>query len=83
MASSMLFFQLCIILILGEAISFCSFVIWQVGSKPIEIAAESGRRKLVEVLFPFTSPIQAVSNWSVEGIIAHAKSINPKEVASI
>uniref|UniRef100_A0ACD5X5K8 Uncharacterized protein n=1 Tax=Avena sativa TaxID=4498 RepID=A0ACD5X5K8_AVESA len=39
---------------------------------PIEIAANSGTRKLVEVLFPFTSPIQSVSNWSVEGIIAHA-----------
>ncbi|CAL4943681.1 unnamed protein product [Urochloa decumbens] len=50
-----------------------------VGSKPIEIAAESGRRKLVEILFPFTSPIQAVSDWSIEGIIAHAKSINSKD----
>jgi hypothetical protein len=40
---------------------------------PIEIAANSGRRKLVEILFPFTSPIQTVSNWTVEGIIAHAK----------
>ncbi|KAF8681806.1 hypothetical protein HU200_045244 [Digitaria exilis] len=45
-----------------------------VGSKPIEIAAESGSRKLVEILFPFTSPIPDVSNWSIEGIIAHAKS---------
>ncbi|CAN6292041.1 unnamed protein product [Urochloa humidicola] len=50
-----------------------------VGSKPIQIATESGRRKLVEILFPFTSPIQAVSNWSIEGIIAHAKSINSKD----
>ncbi|KAM0874607.1 hypothetical protein ACQ4PT_037308 [Festuca glaucescens] len=40
---------------------------------PIEIAANSGRRKLVEILFPFTSPTQTVSNWTVEGIIAHAK----------
>ncbi|KAI4998667.1 hypothetical protein ZWY2020_054009 [Hordeum vulgare] len=40
---------------------------------PIEMAANSGRRTLVEILFPFTSPIQSVSNWSVEGIIAHAK----------
>ncbi|WVZ60101.1 hypothetical protein U9M48_010164 [Paspalum notatum var. saurae] len=48
-------------------------------NKPIEIAAESGKRKLVEILFPFTSPILAVSKWSVEGIIAHAKSINSKE----
>ncbi|VAH95738.1 hypothetical protein VPH35_067648 [Triticum aestivum] len=40
---------------------------------PIEMAANSGRRKLVEILFPFTLPIQSVSNWSVEGIIAHEK----------
>ncbi|KAF8733901.1 hypothetical protein HU200_014757 [Digitaria exilis] len=33
-----------------------------VGSKPIEIAAESGSRKLVEILFPFTSPIPDVSS---------------------
>ncbi|KAL6637599.1 hypothetical protein ACP70R_025171 [Stipagrostis hirtigluma subsp. patula] len=48
------------------------------GSRPIEIAAKSGKRKLVEILFPFTSPIQAVSNWSIEGIIAYAKSSNSK-----
>lgn len=48
------------------------------GMTPIEIAADSGRRKLVEILFPFTSPIQSVSNWSVEGIMVHAKSSNPK-----
>uniref|UniRef100_A0A8R7JWI1 Uncharacterized protein n=1 Tax=Triticum urartu TaxID=4572 RepID=A0A8R7JWI1_TRIUA len=40
---------------------------------PIEIAAKSGRKKLVEILFPFTSPIQSMSNWNVEGIIAHAR----------
>nr|XP_045083243.1 ankyrin repeat and SOCS box protein 13 isoform X5 [Aegilops tauschii subsp. strangulata] len=40
---------------------------------PIEMAANSGRRKLVEILFPFTLPIQSVSNWSVQGIIAHEK----------
>ncbi|TVU45708.1 hypothetical protein EJB05_05204, partial [Eragrostis curvula] len=49
-----------------------------VGTIPIEIAAESGRRKLVEILFRFTSPIHAVSNWSVDGIIAYAKSRNSK-----
>ncbi|XP_037427657.1 ankyrin-3-like [Triticum dicoccoides] len=41
---------------------------------PIQIAASSGRRSHVEILFPFTSPIRAVANWSVEGIIAHEKS---------
>jgi hypothetical protein len=55
------------------------FVVLQVGSKPIEIAAESGRRKLVEILFfPFTSPIHVIPYWSIEGIIAHAKSNNLK-----
>ncbi|KAL6893647.1 hypothetical protein ACP4OV_007745 [Aristida adscensionis] len=44
------------------------------GSTPIEIAAKSGTRKLVEILFPFTNPIEDVSNWSVEGVIIHAKS---------
>uniref|UniRef100_A0A8R7U2G2 Uncharacterized protein n=1 Tax=Triticum urartu TaxID=4572 RepID=A0A8R7U2G2_TRIUA len=41
---------------------------------PIQIAASSGRRSHVEILFPFTSPIRAVANWSVEGIIGHEKS---------
>uniref|UniRef100_A0A0D9VXF3 Uncharacterized protein n=1 Tax=Leersia perrieri TaxID=77586 RepID=A0A0D9VXF3_9ORYZ len=41
---------------------------------PIEIAAKAGKRKLVEILLPFTSRIQGVSNWTVEGIVAHVKS---------
>lgn len=45
---------------------------------PIEIAAKSGRRKLVESLFPFTSPIQTISDWSVEGILAYARSRQSK-----
>ncbi|CAM0875475.1 unnamed protein product [Alopecurus aequalis] len=49
------------------------------GSIPIEIAANSGRRELVEILLPYTSPIQSVSNWSVEGIIVHVKSKQSKE----
>nr|XP_034572070.1 poly [ADP-ribose] polymerase tankyrase-like isoform X3 [Setaria viridis] len=44
------------------------------GRRPIEIAAKSGRRGLVESLLPFTSPIRTVSDWSVEGIIAYARS---------
>ncbi|CAN6287245.1 unnamed protein product [Urochloa humidicola] len=44
------------------------------GRTPIEIAAKSGSRRLVESLFRFTSPIQTVPNWSVEGIIAYARS---------
>ncbi|CAL4943682.1 unnamed protein product [Urochloa decumbens] len=44
------------------------------GRTPIEIAAKSGSRRIVESLFRFTSPIQTVPNWSVEGIIAYARS---------
>ncbi|CAN6281911.1 unnamed protein product [Urochloa humidicola] len=44
------------------------------GRTPIEIAAKSGSRILVESLFPFTSPIQTVPDWSVQGIIACARS---------
>ncbi|XP_037428755.1 poly [ADP-ribose] polymerase tankyrase-2-like [Triticum dicoccoides] len=43
------------------------------GAMPIELAATIGKRQLVELLFPLTSPIRTVPNWTVEGIIAHAK----------
>uniref|UniRef100_A0ACD5X730 Uncharacterized protein n=1 Tax=Avena sativa TaxID=4498 RepID=A0ACD5X730_AVESA len=43
------------------------------GRMPIQIAASFGRRIHVEILLPFTPPIRAVSNWTVEGIIAHEK----------
>ncbi|KAF7052008.1 hypothetical protein CFC21_060173 [Triticum aestivum] len=49
------------------------------GTTPIEIAADSGKRELVEILFPYTKPIQRVSNWSVDGIITHAKSKHLKD----
>ncbi|KAK3149723.1 hypothetical protein QOZ80_3AG0221570 [Eleusine coracana subsp. coracana] len=45
---------------------------------PIQIAACHGNRKVVEILFPFTAPIPIVSNWSVEGILAHVKAIHSK-----
>uniref|UniRef100_A0ACD5W9N2 Uncharacterized protein n=1 Tax=Avena sativa TaxID=4498 RepID=A0ACD5W9N2_AVESA len=44
------------------------------GVKPIELAASSGMRKLVELLFPLTSPIPTIPNWTVDGIMAHANS---------
>ncbi|TVU42677.1 hypothetical protein EJB05_09097, partial [Eragrostis curvula] len=53
------------------------------GIRPIEIAAESGRRMLVDILFRFTSPIRDVSNWSVHGIIAHAKLRNTKDKVNL
>ncbi|CAL5058219.1 unnamed protein product [Urochloa decumbens] len=43
------------------------------GRIPIELAAVYGTSEDVEILFPFTSPIPSVTNWSVEGIINHVK----------
>jgi hypothetical protein len=54
------------------------FISLQGRKTPIEIAAKSGRRNLVESLFPFTSPIQTISDWSVEGILAYARSRQSK-----
>ncbi|KAL6634317.1 hypothetical protein ACP70R_026988 [Stipagrostis hirtigluma subsp. patula] len=45
------------------------------GLTPIENAARYDRRKDVEILFPVTSSIPAVRDWSVDGIISHAKSL--------
>ncbi|KAM0859089.1 hypothetical protein ACQ4PT_047426 [Festuca glaucescens] len=43
------------------------------GRMPIELAAVYATREDVELLFPFTSPIPDVADWSVDGIINHAK----------
>lgn len=43
------------------------------GRIPVEWAAVYGTSEDVEILFPFTSPIQSVTNWSVDGIINHMK----------
>jgi hypothetical protein len=40
---------------------------------PIELAAVYGTREDVELLFPFTSPIPNVPDWTVDGITNHAK----------
>lgn len=45
----------------------------QYGRIPIELAAVYGTCEDVEILFPFTSPIPTVTNWSVDGIINHMK----------
>ncbi|TVU04196.1 hypothetical protein EJB05_50222, partial [Eragrostis curvula] len=41
------------------------------GRLPIELAAEYGTWEDVEILFPVTSPIPTVPDWSVHGIISH------------
>ncbi|XBH84198.1 hypothetical protein VPH35_072445 [Triticum aestivum] len=45
------------------------------GHTPIEIAARSGMREHVEILFPVTSRIPKVRDWSVDGIIGNVKSV--------
>lgn len=46
----------------------------RLGRMPIELAAEYGTREDVEILFPFSSAIPTVANWSVDGIINHVQS---------
>ncbi|XP_020167832.1 uncharacterized protein [Aegilops tauschii subsp. strangulata] len=48
-------------------------VVDRFGRLPIELAVEYGTREDVEILFPFTSPISTVANWSDDGIISHVQ----------
>ncbi|KAF8689203.1 hypothetical protein HU200_041989 [Digitaria exilis] len=48
------------------------------GQLPIKLAAARDCREEVEMLFPLTSPIPNVKNWSIDGIISHAKQENAK-----
>ncbi|KAL6642640.1 hypothetical protein ACP70R_020821 [Stipagrostis hirtigluma subsp. patula] len=43
------------------------------GRLPIELAAMNDCREEVEMLFPLTSPMPNVPNWSIDGVISHAK----------
>ncbi|VAH52765.1 unnamed protein product [Triticum turgidum subsp. durum] len=48
------------------------------GRLPVEHAARHDCREEVEMLFPLTSPIPTIPNWSIDGIISHAKSESAK-----
>ncbi|XP_044460163.1 ankyrin-1-like [Triticum aestivum] len=48
------------------------------GTTPIEIAALKGRRSMVEILFPLTSLISTLPDWSIDGIMSHVKSFGLK-----
>jgi hypothetical protein len=41
---------------------------------PIELAAVRDCREEVEILLPVTTPIPNAPDWSIEGVISHAKS---------
>lgn len=48
------------------------------GRMQIEYAAYYGKRDMVEMLFPSTSPISTLAEWSIDGIIYHVKSFGLK-----
>ncbi|XP_071679652.1 uncharacterized protein [Lolium perenne] len=56
----------------------CVKLLIQFGVTPIEFAASKGRRDMVEMLFPLTSPIPTLLEWSIDGIISHVKSFGLK-----
>lgn len=49
------------------------------GNKPIQVAALRGNREAVAVLFPLTSPVKNVPEWSIDGIIKHIQAESTKE----
>ncbi|KAI8025031.1 Ankyrin-1 [Camellia lanceoleosa] len=49
------------------------------GLKPVQVAAARGNRTAVEILFPLTSQIQTVPEWTVDGILEHMQSETGKE----
>ncbi|KAM3347531.1 hypothetical protein ACQJBY_021466 [Aegilops geniculata] len=51
------------------------------GRLPIEFAALRDCKEEVEMLFPLTSPIPNVRNWSIEGVISYAKNEDEKPMA--
>jgi len=43
------------------------------GTVPVEIAAIQGCQECVEILFPVTTPLARVADWSIGGITQYAK----------
>ncbi|OMO96291.1 Tetratricopeptide TPR-1 [Corchorus olitorius] len=53
------------------------------GQKPIQVAAGRGQRAAVEMLFPLTSKIDAIPEWSVDGILEYMKSETNKQLEEV
>ncbi|GLT55205.1 hypothetical protein SLA2020_283480 [Shorea laevis] len=49
------------------------------GAKPIQVAAARGNRRAVEILFPLTSKVETIPNWTVDGILEYMQSESSKE----
>lgn len=41
--------------------------------KPIQVAALRNNKAVVEILLPLTSPIEGISDWTVDGLIEYTK----------
>ncbi|XP_078149215.1 uncharacterized protein LOC144544555 isoform X2 [Carex rostrata] len=52
----------------------CELELNEYGMLPIEIAAECGEKRFVEMLLPLTSQLPTVPNWTVEGIMNYVMS---------
>lgn len=55
------------------------FLPCQDGLKPIQVAAARGNRGAVEILFPLTSKVQTISNWTVDEILENMQSETIKQ----
>ncbi|VAH58376.1 unnamed protein product [Triticum turgidum subsp. durum] len=58
----------------------CMKLLIKLGRLPVELAAICDYMEEVEMLFPVTSPIPNVPNWSIEGVISHAKIEEKKSI---
>ncbi|KAJ9180078.1 hypothetical protein P3X46_008367 [Hevea brasiliensis] len=50
------------------------------GQKPIQVAATRGNRAAVEILFPLTSEVQTIPEWTVDGILEYMQSETNKQL---
>ncbi|KAJ8432791.1 hypothetical protein Cgig2_011714 [Carnegiea gigantea] len=51
----------------------------QDGQKPIQVAAARGNRSAVEILYPLTTPVQSIPDWTVDGILEFTQSETQKQ----
>ncbi|WZY74317.1 hypothetical protein YC2023_006557 [Brassica napus] len=49
------------------------------GNRALEVAALRENRKIVETLFPLTTKPESVSEWTVDGVLAHVESNKEQE----
>jgi hypothetical protein len=55
----------------------------QDGLKPIQVAASRGYPQAVEILFPLTSKVETIPNWTIDGILEFMQSDRGKKLVLI